>query len=165
MWSIIQHGLLIALVALLVIAAVGDIRRYTIPNMLCIAVAALALPYWVAASLAQAQPLLPLLGIQLGVALLVFAGFVLLFALGAMGGGDVKLIAALTLWVPAARVLEMLFLVALVGGVLALALIIIRKLRGDASRDVPYGVAIAAGGIGVVLQPIVNFWALQQLAL
>lgn len=159
MWNIIQHGLLIALVLLLVIAAVGDIRRYIIPNTLCITVAALALPYWIATSLATGQPLLPVLGLQLGIAFLVFAGFALLFALGAMGGGDVKLIAALALWVPASRIPEMLFVVALAGGLLALALILVRRLRGVANRAVPYGVAIAAGGIGIALEPIVNFWA------
>jgi len=160
MWNIIQFGLLIALVALLVIAAVGDVRRYLIPNRLCSVVAALALPYWVAVSIGQDMPLLPTLGLQIGVAFLVFAGFALLFALGAMGGGDVKLIAALALWVPAIRIPEMLFYVALAGGVLALVLIVIRRVRGSTSRAVPYGLAIAAGGIGVAVEPIVNFWGL-----
>ena len=160
MWDTLQFGLLITLVLLLVIAAIGDIRRYTIPNRLCLAVAALALPYWIAVGLGQGEPLLPLFGWQVGVAFLVFAGFVFLFALGAMGGGDVKLIAALALWVPPSRTLELLFLVALFGGALALVLIVVRRIRGDASRAVPYGVAIAAGGIGCLLEPIVNFWAL-----
>lgn len=160
MWNIIQFGLLIALVALLVIAAVGDVRRYLIPNRLCGVVAALALPYWVAVSIGQDMPLLPTLGLQIGVAFLVFAGFALLFALGAMGGGDVKLIAALALWVPAIRIPEMLFYVALAGGVLAFVLIVIRRVRGSTSRAVPYGLAIAAGGIGVAVEPIVNFWGL-----
>ena len=160
MWDILQHGLLIILVLLLVIAAIGDIRRYTIPNRLCSVVAALAVPYLVATSLADGQPLLPLLGIQIGVALLVFAGFALLFALGAMGGGDVKLIGALVLWCPASRILELLYLVALFGGALALVILILRRVRGNANRAVPYGVAIAAGGIGIALEPIVNFCGL-----
>ena len=160
MWYIIQFGLLIALVVLLVIAAVGDVRRYLIPNRLCGAVAALALPYWIAVCMGADVPLLSALGLQIGVAFLVFAGFALLFALGAMGGGDVKLIAALALWVPAIRIPEMLFYVALAGGVLALVLIVIRRVRGSTSRAVPYGLAIAAGGIGVAVEPIVNFWGL-----
>lgn len=159
MWNTLQFGLLIALLLLLVIAAIGDIRKYTIPNRLCIAVAALALPYWITVSLGQNEALLPLLGIQTGVAFLVLAAFAVLFALGAMGGGDVKLIAALALWIPATRILELLFLIALFGGALALILILVRKVRGDTSRAVPYGVAIAAGGIAVLLEPIVNFWA------
>lgn len=160
MWNTVQFGLLIALVGLLVIAAVGDVRRYLIPNRLCAVVAALALPYWIAACMGTGAPLLPALGLQLGVALLVFAGFALLFALGAMGGGDVKLIAALALWVPAQRIPELLFYVALAGGALALALIASRRVRGNTSRAVPYGVAIAAGGIWFALEPIVNFWVL-----
>lgn len=160
MWNTVQFGLLIALVGLLVIAAVGDVRRYLIPNRLCGVVAALALPYWIAVCMQTGAPLLPALGLQLGVALLVFAGFALLFALGAMGGGDVKLIAALALWVPAHRIPELLFFVALAGGVLALVLILARRVRGSTSRAVPYGVAIAAGGLWIALEPIVNFCGL-----
>lgn len=160
MWNTLQHALLLALVALLVIAAVGDIRRYIIPNRLCIIVAALAVPYLVATGLAGGESLLPLFGIRIGIALLVFIGFAALFAVGAMGGGDVKLIAALALWVPASRILDLLFLVALFGGGLALVVLIARRMRGSTNREVPYGVAIAAGGICIALEPIVNFWGL-----
>src|SRR5690606_3317611 len=59
MWNTVQFGLLIALVGLLVIAAVGDVRRYLIPNRLCAVVAALALPYWIAACMGTGAPLLP----------------------------------------------------------------------------------------------------------
>ncbi|MCH8685433.1 A24 family peptidase [Pedomonas mirosovicensis] len=157
MWDIIRLSLLLTLVALLVIAAVGDVRRYRISNRLCIAVAGLALPYWLAASAATGAALLPLLGWQIGVALLVFIGFAVLFALGAMGGGDVKLVAALALWIPPARILELIFLIAIYGGVLALVLVVTRRLRGQTHRAVPYGVAIALGGITLALEPIVNF--------
>lgn len=160
MWDILQHALLLVLVVLLVIAAVGDIRRYIIPNRLCIAVAALAVPYLAAAAVAQGEALLPLFGIRIGIALLVFVGFAALFALGAMGGGDVKLIAALALWIPPGRILDLLFLVALFGGGLALVILIIRRKRGSTNRAVPYGVAIAAGGICLALEPIINFWRL-----
>jgi len=157
MWDIIRLSLLLTLVALLVIAAVGDVRRYRISNRLCIVVAGLALPYWLAASAATGAALLPLLGWQIGVALLVFIGFAVLFALGAMGGGDVKLVAALALWIPPARILELIFLIAIYGGVLALVLVVTRRLRGQTHRAVPYGVAIALGGITLALEPIVNF--------
>ena len=157
MWDIIRLALLIILVALLVIAAVGDVRRYRISNRLCLAVAGLALPYWISASLADGAALMPLLGWQIGVAFLVFAGFAALFALGAMGGGDVKLAAALALWIPAAQTLELIFLIAIFGGVQALVLVIMRRLRRQSRRAVPYGVAIALGGITLAIEPIVNF--------
>ena len=156
MWELIRLVLLIALLALLVIAAVGDVRRYRISNRLCLVVAGLALPYWIATSLAGGADLLPLLAYQIGVAALVFAGFAALFALGAMGGGDVKLAAALALWVPAAQTLELVLLIALFGGLEALVLVVVRRLRGQSSRTVPYGVAIALGGCALLLEEIIK---------
>lgn len=162
MWDIIRLALLIILVALLVIAAVGDVRQYRIPNRLCLLVAGLSLPYWIAGWLADGgglADLLSTLGWQAGVALLVLAGFALLFALGAMGGGDAKLAAALALWIPAADTFALVFLIALFGGVQALVLLLVRRMRGNSDRSVPYGVAIALGGAALVLEPIIKFSA------
>lgn len=160
MTEFIQIGLLAALVALLVTAAVGDIRRYIIPNTLCLVIAGLSLPYWVATCTLSGQSILLTIGIQIALALLVFAGFAVLFAMGAMGGGDVKLMAALALWVPGLQLLKLLFLVALYGGLVALVIVIVRRWRGDTNRAVPYGVAIAAGGITLTVEPIVKFLSL-----
>ena len=59
----------------------------------------LAIPFWWAIGL----PLWPDVAIQVGVAALVFGLFAIAFAMGAMGGGDVKLIGALALWLPSRR--------------------------------------------------------------
>src|SRR3712207_8926707 len=48
----------------------------------------------------------------------------LAFAVGMMGGGDVKMIAALALWLPPAAVLKLLVIMSIAGGVLTLALLI-----------------------------------------
>ena len=153
MVAFVHTACLVLLALLLVAAAVGDWRRFIIPNRLCLAVAALALPYWLTAG----ESLWPGLALQAALALGVFVFFALLFALGAMGGGDVKLIAALALWLPLQPFVQALLVTALAGGVLTLALVAAHRLRRrEGNPEIPYGVAIAFGGLVVVGQPIVN---------
>ncbi|HEX8214006.1 MAG TPA: prepilin peptidase, partial [Allosphingosinicella sp.] len=85
------------LALMLTFAAVGDLRKREIPNWLNGAIAALAIPFWWAVGIS----VWPDMAIQLGVAAGVFALFALLFNFGFMGGGDVKMIGALALWLPA----------------------------------------------------------------
>ncbi len=79
---------------LLILTAVSDLRGLKIPNAL--SVIALAL-------FALTAPLLPLpeIGIRLLAALCVFAVGFLLFALRTVGGGDVKILSVLMLFIPA----------------------------------------------------------------
>ena len=88
--------LLAILAAILIVAAVIDVRTQTISNRLVIAVAALAPVYWYSVGLA----LWPDAAVVVAVAVAVFALFALAFFAGVMGGGDVKLAAALALWFP-----------------------------------------------------------------
>ncbi|MFN3370481.1 MAG: prepilin peptidase [Sphingomonadaceae bacterium] len=98
--------------------------------------------------------------------LAMFAVGLLLFALGWMGGGDVKLLTAFAAWTGLKGLPLFLTGVALAGGVLALVLIGTRSALKAAGRapetmpklfrpdaPMPYAVAIAAGGI---------FWALRS---
>ena len=93
-----QEGLswiLLGLLAPLLLAACWtDLRTREIPNGLNFAIALLAIPFWWATALA----FWPDVALQIGVAALVFAIFAGAFAMGMMGGGDVKLIGALALW-------------------------------------------------------------------
>ena len=77
-----------------------------------------------------------------------------LFAAGAMGGGDVKLLTALALWLPPARFAQLLVVMALTGGVLALLCVMgptmKRRSRQQPASAVPYGVAIAGGALWVL---------------
>jgi prepilin peptidase CpaA len=82
--------LVLMLGGLLLAAGIEDARRRTIANGTNAAVALLAPAWWWANGLA----LWPDVAVQLGVAAGVFALFVGLFAIGQMGGGDVKLIGA-----------------------------------------------------------------------
>jgi len=135
------------LAALLLAAAVCDLKSRTIPNGLNLAIALLAIPFWFASSLAP----WPDMALQVGVASLVFAFFAAAFAIGAMGGGDVKMVAAVALWLPWQAVLVMLVIMSLAGGVLTAALMIRRRLaRGEGPIEVPYGVAIAFGGLWLI---------------
>ena len=137
------------LAAMLLVAAALDVRSRTIPNGLNLAIALLAIPYWWAIGLA----LWPDAALQIGVAALVFAAFAGVFALGAMGGGDVKLVAAVALWLPFEAVIALLVLMSLGGGVLTLAMVVHKRLkRNDQKIEIPYGVAIAFGGLWLIGQ-------------
>ncbi len=141
------------LAALLITAIVTDVRSFTIPNWLTAGVALCALPWWWASGWA----LWPDIAIQVGMAALVLALFAALFAAGAMGGGDVKLLAALALWLPPLPLVRMLFLMALLGGVLTLGLVLLHRARRREGRpEIPYGVAIGAAALWVLGEPLLN---------
>lgn len=145
---------LMALLGLLMIAAaISDLRSRTISNELNAAMALLAIPFWIGTGLA----FWPDVAIQFGAALAVFLIFVGLFAIGAMGGGDVKMIGAVMLWVPLPQFMPMLTVMAIGGGILSAVMLINMKLRpSDKPVEVPYGVAIAAAGLWALHQQYLN---------
>lgn len=124
--------LLSALGLLLVSAGIEDARSRNIANWKNAAIALLAPLWWWANGLA----LWPDLAIQLGVAGLVFGFFVGAFAIGQMGGGDVKLLGALALWLPVQPLIGMLMLMSLIGGALTLVMVGERwtQLRGGLTK-------------------------------
>src|SRR5204863_268437 len=89
-----------------------DVKSRTIPNELNLAIALLAIPFWWSIGL----PLWPDAAIQVGIAAIVFGLFSIAFAIGAMGGGDVKLIGALALWLPFQALVLLLVVMSLAGG-------------------------------------------------
>lgn len=158
--------LLVALAIILVVAAVIDVRTFTISNGLNATVALMAPLYWWSIGL----PLWPDAAIQIGVALAVFAVLAVTFYIGMMGGGDVKLAAALALWFSPRSTVEFLVIMSLAGGLLTLLVLILhrRKARRAPSDDrekesqkpeVPYGVAIAAGALWILAQRFLNQFA------
>jgi prepilin peptidase CpaA len=120
--------LLSALGLLLVSAGIEDARSRNIANWKNAAIALLAPLWWWANGLG----FWPDVAIQLGIAGLVLTFFVGAYALGQMGGGDVKLLAALALWLPAQPLVGMLVLMSLVGGALTVVMLVERwtQLRG-----------------------------------
>ena len=146
-------GLLVALGALLLAAGIEDARRRTIANGINAAVALLAPVWW----WAQGYTPWPDMGFQLVLAAVVFALFAGAFALGMMGGGDVKLIGALALWLPVTPLLNLLIVMSLAGGALTLLMMVERRLRpSEGVLEIPYGVAIAFAGLLALREPIFN---------
>ena len=150
--------------AVMAIAAYEDFRRLVIPNLLP-AILCVAWPVHFAAG-----PSLFAALTAIGCALAVFIVGAALFARGFLGGGDVKLLTAATLWCGAAGTPSLLVLTGVLGGVLTLFLLLPfgaqlaaagRALLGPAAmagehhtaKSVPYGVAIAGAALIVVLSP------------
>ncbi|GJL96878.1 MAG: pilus assembly protein CpaA [Hyphobacterium sp.] len=148
--------ILLVFVFFMVLAAARDAMSFTIPNWLC---GALALVFPLAAAA---------LGIGwMDFGLHIVVGFVALligmalFAPGWIGGGDAKLIAAAALWFGWPDSLMFLGKAALMGGILAVGLIMLRRfapasglpqrwLTGTLLADgapAPYGIALAAGAL------------------
>ena len=139
--------LLGVLAALLLAACWFDLRSRTIPNGLNIAIALLAIPFWWASGLA----LWPDVASQIGLAALMFALFAIAFAVGAMGGGDVKMLGALALWIPASALLPLVVIMSLAGGALTLAMVIRHRVsRRQDELEIPYGLAIAFAGLWLI---------------
>src|SRR4051794_40695836 len=125
-----------ALALLLLAAAISDLRSRTISNQLNLAIGSLAIPLW----WLQNYSLWPDIAFQLTAAVGVFLIFVALFAVGAIGGGDVKMIAAMCLWIPVRLILPALTIMAIAGGLLSAAMLIRSKWARESSQiQVPYG--------------------------
>ncbi len=150
--------LLLGLAAALVLAAVIDVRTFTISNRLNLTVALGAPIYWLSVALAP----WPGMAVQLAAGGIVFALLAGAFYVGMMGGGDVKLAAALTLWLPPPLTIKFLVLMSLAGGVLTLGILAWhRAQRREGRPQIPYGVAIAVGGLAI-LGPILTQRFLNQ---
>lgn len=150
--NIFVYGLVGALAIALLVAAFTDIRRRQIDNWLNAAVALGAPAFWWASGLS----VWPDMVIQLALAMVTFVALAGLFALKLMGGGDVKLLSALALWLAPMTFLKLLIVMSLLGGVLTILFAgwhytVTRK------RDakIPYGVAIASAGL-ITLAPILE---------
>jgi len=161
--------LLLIFAGLLVAAAIEDVRRLRIPNVVSVAIA-LLYPAHALASPGQAEWLASLLiaGLSFGI------GFCL-FMMRVMGGGDVKLFAAATLWAGPDLFTVLLIVTALSGALIAVAMLAAgwlrpheattgqaasaraRPPRSTAARhELPYGVAIAAGGLAVAVMHLIG---------
>lgn len=149
---------LIAAAAPVVWAAVNDLRDFRIPNECSLALLALyPLHAWLSPAAVD-----PLTGMMSAAA--VFAVTYAFYAFDRFGGGDVKLLSVLALWAGPALLADLVVITTLTGGVLAvvfmtrarfvLALALERAGETAASGNViaerlPYGVAIAVGGLVV----------------
>ncbi len=154
---------LIAMLVAAIAGAVSDVRSLTIPNAVSAAILGLYLPYALTTHMAAGPAVL-----AVGVAALVFVAGFGLFAAGLIGGGDAKLLTAVSLWAGPGHLSLLLLATSLAGGVLALLLLVppiaraLRRLRSASPTGaaagpsaMPYGVAITAGALAVGL-PLVG---------
>jgi prepilin peptidase CpaA len=140
-------------------AAIEDLRRLVIPNVLVLALTVLWPLHIVTA---PATSFISCAGAVLCAAT-VFGVGILLFSRGLMGGGDVKLLTITTLWAGPALTPALLIVTAFLGGVLTLALLsplVVRAVIAPAEvvgavrkMPVPYGVAIAGAALIVTIPP------------
>ncbi|MBO9711347.1 prepilin peptidase [Sphingomonas sp.] len=153
MGNLIAFFLVGALALLLVSAGIQDARTREIANWKNGLIALMAPLWWVANGL----HFWPDMALQFGVALLVFAFFAGAFAIGQMGGGDVKLIGALALWFPVVPLVWLLVVMSIAGGLLTLVMVIEKHLRKNPETpEIPYGVAIAIAGLIALREPLFN---------
>jgi prepilin peptidase CpaA len=153
--------------AAMALAAAMDLLTMTIPNRLS---AALAIGYFVVALLAGVPFSEIALHVACGVVILVFT--FTLFTLGWIGGGDAKLAAATALWLGWTPLADYGLVSALAGGALTVAILVTRRVAlpaflasqgwiarlHNAKSGIPYGIALALGGM--VVYPETQFWAL-----
>jgi len=159
---------------LMIWAAVSDIRYYILSNKLCLTVALLYPVFIASLYFGGSLPPLDYIAWSVGISLIIFALLVALFVFGLIGGGDVKLIPAVTLWAGPAFTLKFLLITTVCGGIVALLTISFQYIkkylyRGKSSEkinfsmtnsaeseneenNIPYGIGISAGGLFVAFE-------------
>jgi len=121
------------------VAAVEDLRRRQIPNWIpAVAVAG-------GIGIAAMDRGWAGVGSALAGTVAGFVVFFLFYALGAMGGGDVKLMAGFGAVLGWSLIWQASLWTAATGGLLALAVAGVSAIRGSRVDSIPYAPAIAAG--------------------
>ena len=140
---------------LMVFAALSDVATMTISNRISLALVIGFVPVAI--------------GMHFVCGLAVFALTFVMFSLGLIGGGDAKLASATALWLGWDVLMNYGLVTAVFGGALSIALLAIRKvpLPGllldrkwiarlhSPETGIPYGVALAAGGLVVYPESLV----------
>lgn len=151
-------------ISLLLYVAVADIATRLIRNEICLILALLGIAGQLASPMQVAQSLIA--------AAILLLLLVVIYTRGWIGGGDVKLLVALAIGLPLTGMIQLLTTTALAGGVLAVVHLMMRLLpypklapagsslvrrvyaverwRHLRHAPLPYGVAIACGGIWTV---------------
>lgn len=151
---------LCVVIAILLFAAFNDIKHRRIPNILSLLLVVLYCIYAISGYFMDSTHDVDILdGLMVGGLLLALG--LILFAVGAVGGGDVKLLAAVSLFAGTPYIAPLLILTALSGGLVASVIWIVSKMHpkqnkvdGANRHSVPYGVAITVSGIWLCIQLI-----------
>jgi prepilin peptidase CpaA len=155
----VTHLLVLGLFpAAMAFAAASDLVSMTISNRVSIA---LVLGFFLVAVLVG-MPLAQI-GSHALAGLLVLAISFVFFTFGWIGGGDAKLASATALWIGFPLLFEYLMIAAIIGGVITLLLLELRRIPLPAAlaeqrwitrlhsieSGIPYGIALAAAGLFV----------------
>jgi prepilin peptidase CpaA len=160
---IVPIASILQILVLLYVATI-DVATRLISNEICLALALLGIAGQFAMPMQIAQSMF--------VAAIFLLLLLVIYTRGWIGGGDVKLLVALAIGLPLTGVIQLLTITALAGGVLALVHLMMRLLpyprlapagsscvrrvyaierwRHLRHAPLPYGVAIACGGIWTV---------------
>ena len=157
MMNLLQAALLTAFPILVIVAALTDLTSFTIPNRISAFLVLAFFPTALALSRGGGE-----IGVDVMVCFVALIAGMAMFAVGWIGGGDAKLLAAASLWLGLPAMPVFLLVTALAGGALAMLLTNARSpwvqpYLGGApgwiarlatpGADVPYGVAIATGAL------------------
>jgi prepilin peptidase CpaA len=182
-FQVVRVPLLALGLFLLVLAAVEDLRARIISNGLVISIAFTGL-------LLGAATHANMLWINIVAAVLVLVVFGAIAHFGTLGGGDIKLMAAVTLLVPPAQIAGLLLAIALAGGIVSAIYLLLhrvlkprRRARGPRSRNVftcwwlherarimhsrtvPYALAISGGSIPYIIAEWHRCWSATSCSL
>lgn len=130
--GIFSYALLAALATALLVAAFTDLRRREIDNTLNGAIALAAPLWWLSMGFTWMD-----VAFQLGLAAVTFVFACVLFVMRQMGGGDVKLLTALALWFSPLSFVQLVVLMAVIGGgaSVAMAAFNMKRVPGETVRD------------------------------
>ena len=142
--SVLTSGILSIVAALLVIAALGDIQARKITNRLNVSIMVAALIY-LFLNYAAGAPFMAAVAWPVITAVGVFLVLALLFAVGGIGGGDVKLLAAVALIAGPKFLFALLFITALVGGLIALLQLVQLRLK---ARETANAASVSLNTVG-----------------
>lgn len=154
----------------IIAAAVTDFKNLRIPNIIPMIVCIAFFVTWGAATMLGIQIFTQPLMTHLTVGILSLCLMVALFFMKIFGGGDAKLIPAVALWVGLSGLPVFLMVTSVMGGILAIISLAMRKTRLGVSittkaaslpmmqdgwvaamarggSEVPYGIAIAIGAM------------------
>ncbi len=157
-------------------AGIADFRGMKIPNLYSLIIAVCFFAGFLALELAGSNTVFHSFWSHFLGGLILFLLTYLLYALGAFGAGDSKLLTAYGFWFGLQGLPVFIFYVTIIGAVLAFAALVIMRIPVFANmpegswiarlkareRVVPYGVAISLGAI-IAFCVLGNFSALSSL--
>jgi prepilin peptidase CpaA len=170
----IEAAILVVFPFAMVHAALSDMLSMTIVNrvsLLLIGAFAVIVPF--------TGMELPQLMMHLAAFALVLGVCFGLFAIGAMGGGDAKLLASTALWFGLSfALMKYLVVASALGGVLTLSILRYRRSpiaifagrveflhrMADPKEKIPYGIALGIAGLMIFPESWLAEWVIQRLA-